>query len=77
MAQIIDGKAIAADIRQHIANQVQFLKTNHNLTPGLSVVLIGENPRVRLRSKQSNSNHQRWHEFFPSPKDATISEQKH
>ena len=26
MAQIIDGKAIAADIRQHIANQVRFLK---------------------------------------------------
>ncbi len=75
MAQIIDGKAIAAEIRQHIANQVQFLKTNHNLTPGLSVVLIGENPasQVYVRNKVIQTTNAGMNSFHHQ-KDATISE---
>ena len=41
---IIDGKAIAKRIRADIANNVESLKQNHDVTPGLAAVLVGENP---------------------------------
>lgn len=41
MAQIIDGKAIAADIRREIAADVAALSSDHNLVPGLAVVIVG------------------------------------
>ncbi len=52
-AQIIDGKAVAAALRGRIAEAVRDLEANHNLTPGLAVVLVGENPasQVYVRSK--------------------------
>ena len=53
MAQIIDGKAVAADLRANIAKAVAGLKAAHGLTPGLAVVLVGEDPasQVYVRNK--------------------------
>ena len=53
MATIIDGKAFAAGLREEIARKVNIIKTEHNLTPGLAVVLVGEDPasQVYVRSK--------------------------
>jgi methylenetetrahydrofolate dehydrogenase (NADP+) / methenyltetrahydrofolate cyclohydrolase len=42
-ARIIDGKAIAADVRGKVATEVKRLTTQHGLTPGLAVVLAGNN----------------------------------
>lgn len=52
-ARIIDGKATAAALRERIASAVTSLKDKHGLTPGLAVVLVGENPasQVYVRSK--------------------------
>jgi methylenetetrahydrofolate dehydrogenase (NADP+)/methenyltetrahydrofolate cyclohydrolase len=52
-AEIIDGKAIAAALRQRIAQAVNQLQENHNLTPGLAVVLVGEDAasQVYVRNK--------------------------
>ncbi len=52
-AQIIDGKQIAADLRERVAGEVARLKRDHNLTPGLAVVLVGNDPasEVYVRSK--------------------------
>jgi len=52
-AKIIDGKAIAARIRQEIADEVAALRTKHGLVPGLATVLVGENPasQAYVRSK--------------------------
>jgi len=52
-AQIIDGKAFAANIRAEVAGHVAGLKTDHGITPGLAVVLVGEDPasEVYVRSK--------------------------
>lgn len=44
MTSIIDGKAIAARLRETLAKQVAQLKANHNITPGLAVILVGEDP---------------------------------
>src|SRR4051794_40845747 len=56
-AHIIDGKAIAADLRAKVAAEVQRLRDAHQLTPGLAVVLVGENPAsavyVRQKGKQT------------------------
>ncbi|KAG2616429.1 bifunctional protein FolD 2-like [Panicum virgatum] len=41
MAQIIDGKAIAADIRGEVAAEVAALSSAHNVVPGLAVVIVG------------------------------------
>jgi len=53
MADIIDGKAFAAGLRERIARQVGSLQQQHDLTPGLAVVLVGEDPasQVYVRNK--------------------------
>lgn len=43
-ARIIDGKAIAAELRAKVAAEVKRLSTQHGITPGLAVVLVGNNP---------------------------------
>ena len=52
-AQIIDGKAFAVTVREKVAGHVARLKEEHNITPGLAVVLVGEDPasQVYVRSK--------------------------
>lgn len=52
-ATLIDGKAFAAKVRAHVATHVARLKEDHGLTPGLAVVLVGEDPasQVYVRSK--------------------------
>jgi methylenetetrahydrofolate dehydrogenase (NADP+) / methenyltetrahydrofolate cyclohydrolase len=52
-AKIIDGKAIAADLRARVASEVSRVNREHGLTPGLAVVLVGNDPasEVYVRSK--------------------------
>ncbi len=52
-ARIIDGKAFAADVRGKVAEHVTRLKDEHGVTPGLAVVLVGEDPasQVYVRAK--------------------------
>jgi methylenetetrahydrofolate dehydrogenase (NADP+)/methenyltetrahydrofolate cyclohydrolase len=52
-ATIIDGKQFAARLRAGIAAQVTRLKADHDLTPGLAVVLVGEDPasQIYVRNK--------------------------
>ncbi|SFP15892.1 bifunctional methylenetetrahydrofolate dehydrogenase/methenyltetrahydrofolate cyclohydrolase FolD [Tranquillimonas alkanivorans] len=52
-ATIIDGKAYAATIREKVAAHVARLKDEMDITPGLAVVLVGEDPasQVYVRSK--------------------------
>ncbi|MDR9484118.1 MAG: bifunctional methylenetetrahydrofolate dehydrogenase/methenyltetrahydrofolate cyclohydrolase FolD [Sediminimonas sp.] len=56
-AQIIDGKAFAAEVREKVAGHVSRLKQEHGITPGLAVVLVGEDPAsqvyVRNKGKQT------------------------
>lgn len=52
-ASIIDGKAIARELRERTAARVVALKDRHGLVPGLAVVLVGDDPasRVYVRNK--------------------------
>jgi methylenetetrahydrofolate dehydrogenase (NADP+)/methenyltetrahydrofolate cyclohydrolase len=56
-AHIIDGKAFAAKVRSQVADHVARLKADHDITPGLAVVLVGEDAAsqvyVRNKGKQT------------------------
>jgi methylenetetrahydrofolate dehydrogenase (NADP+)/methenyltetrahydrofolate cyclohydrolase len=56
-ANIIDGKAFAANVRAGIGRRAAVLKETHGITPGLAAVLVGENPAseiyVRNKTKQT------------------------
>lgn len=51
-ARIIDGKQLSDTIKAHVATEVEALKA-HGITPGLSVVLVGDDPasHVYVRNK--------------------------
>ena len=53
VAQIIDGFAIAAELRQDIAVRAAEMKAKHGVVPGLAVVLVGDDPAsgVYVRNK--------------------------
>ena len=52
-ATVIDGKAFAATVRENVAAHVTRIKGESGVTPGLAVVLVGEDPasQVYVRSK--------------------------
>jgi methylenetetrahydrofolate dehydrogenase (NADP+)/methenyltetrahydrofolate cyclohydrolase len=53
-ARIIDGRALAETIRAEIKKEADQLKAEKSITPGLAVVLVGENPasQVYVRMKK-------------------------
>jgi len=48
MANIIDGNKIAQDIRNEVRHKVVDLKEHSGITPGLAVVLVGEDPASQV-----------------------------
>ncbi|NOX41541.1 MAG: bifunctional methylenetetrahydrofolate dehydrogenase/methenyltetrahydrofolate cyclohydrolase, partial [Alphaproteobacteria bacterium] len=56
-AKIIDGKAFAATVRGRVATHVKRLKADHGITPGLAVILVGEDPasEVYVRNKRKQT----------------------
>ena len=55
---LIDGKKIAAELREELRQEVVGLKTKHNKIPGLTVILIGDMAPsqiyVRMKEKAAN-----------------------
>lgn len=47
MAKLIDGKAVAAEVRAEIAKEVAELQDTDGITPGLAVVIVGDDPASR------------------------------
>jgi methylenetetrahydrofolate dehydrogenase (NADP+)/methenyltetrahydrofolate cyclohydrolase len=56
-AQIIDGKVYAERLRAQVTEEVARLQASHGLTPGLAVVLVGDDPasQIYVRSKGEHS----------------------
>jgi methylenetetrahydrofolate dehydrogenase (NADP+)/methenyltetrahydrofolate cyclohydrolase len=56
-AEIIDGKAVAARVRERVAAEVEELRAEHGVTPGLATVLVGDDPasQVYVRMKREDS----------------------
>jgi methylenetetrahydrofolate dehydrogenase (NADP+)/methenyltetrahydrofolate cyclohydrolase len=73
-AEIIDGKGFAAGLRARIATEVAALKAAHGVTPGLAVVLVGDDPasQVYVRNKGTQTREAGMHsEEHRLPADAT------
>ena len=53
MAQIIDGKLVSQTLRTKLAEEVAEFKTKSGITPGLAVILVGNDPAsaVYVRNK--------------------------
>ncbi len=58
-ARIIDGKIIAAELRERVAQEAARVQRDHALVPGLAVVLVGHDPAsevyVRSKAKQTRT----------------------
>ena len=54
VAKRIDGKTFAEGLRGHVAEQVRILKDQHNITPGLAVVLVGKDPASEIYVRNKN-----------------------
>lgn len=50
-AKIIDGKELAKNLCAELSKTVQLLKAKHNTTPGLAVVLVGDDPASHVYVK--------------------------
>lgn len=73
LATIIDGKAIAAELRGKIADAAAKLKAEHDIIPGLAVVLLGEDPasQVYVRNKGRQTVKAGMHSFEHKLPDTT------
>ena len=46
--QIIDGKKVSAEVKEKVRQQTLELKETHGITPGLAVVIVGDDPASRV-----------------------------
>ena len=55
---LIDGKKIAAELREELNKEVLSLKAKHNKIPGLTVILIGDMApsQIYVRMKENAAN---------------------
>lgn len=77
IAKIIDGKKFAEKLRAHVAADVADLKSNHGITPGLAVVLVGDDSasQVYVRNKGEQTKAAGMESFtFRLPADASEDE---
>jgi methylenetetrahydrofolate dehydrogenase (NADP+)/methenyltetrahydrofolate cyclohydrolase len=74
-AKVIDGKAFAAELRARVAAEAGVLRREHGLTPGLAVVLVGDDPAsaVYVKSK-GKAAHEAGFRAFDLRHPATLSE---
>ena len=76
-ASIIDGKGFAAKVRGEVGRHVKRLKDEHGITPGLAVVLVGEDPasQVYVRSKGKQTVEAGMNSY-EHKRDASISQEE-
>ncbi len=77
MAHIIDGKAISAAVRAEITEETKALIAETGLTPGLAVVIVGNDPasQVYVRNKRKACNEVGFYsEAYELPEETTQEE---
>ena len=54
---IIDGKKVAAELREELKKKVVDLKSKHNTAPGLTVILVGEDApsNIYVKNKEKSA----------------------
>ena len=77
MTKIIDGKRISAEVRSEIAAETAELKAKYGITPGLAVVIVGDDPasKVYVRNKKKACDEAgMYSEVIAMPEETTESE---
>lgn len=75
--QIIDGKKVSAQVKQEVKNETELLKKEHSITPGLAVVIVGDDPasRVYVNNKKKACELVEFHsEEYALPAETTQEE---
>ena len=54
---IIDGKKVAAELREELKKKVADLKSTYNAVPGLTVILVGEDipSKIYVKNKEKSA----------------------
>ena len=75
-ASVIDGKAVAASVRERVRGEVEELTREFGRAPGLATVLVGDDPgsKIYVRRKHEASNEVGIRSFEHEP-DASISQE--
>ncbi|MEN9800370.1 MAG: hypothetical protein RL653_4067 [Pseudomonadota bacterium] len=71
MARLIDGKALAAEVRSEVKSGVETLRAATGVVPGLAVVRVGEDPASKIyvggkRKAAAEAGFQAWEHHFPA-----------
>ena len=77
MTEIIDGKLVSKKVREEIAEETKKFKAEYSITPGLAVILVGNNPAsaVYVRNKHKASLEVGFESFqIMMPEDTTEEE---
>lgn len=48
VARLLAGKVFATQIKESVKTEIELLKTKHGVTPGLAVIIVGENPASKV-----------------------------
>src|SRR5947209_4623000 len=73
-ARIIDGKAVAAALREQVAREVADFTADHGTPPGLATVLIGDDPASEIYvSSKRRTSAELGIESFHHPLSASVS----
>ena len=64
MAALIDGKKIAAEVRGEITKETEAFVAEHGYAPGLTVIIVGENPASQVYVETPGSD---LHPSLPNP----------
>jgi methylenetetrahydrofolate dehydrogenase (NADP+)/methenyltetrahydrofolate cyclohydrolase len=77
MAQLIDGKAVAAKVRAEIATEARSLQTQRGVVPGIALVRVGEDPasKTYVGSKKKAAQELGFNQW-EHPLEASVSQQK-
>lgn len=76
MTQIIDGKKISAEIKEELKLKTEELKKSKGITPGLALLLVGEDPasKIYVSSKEKSCQQIGFHSIVRKEPE-TITEQ--
>ncbi len=76
MGQLIDGKAVAARVRAEVKAEVERLKAERGIVPGLTVVRVGEDPasKIYVTGKKKAAEEVGFHSWEEHPDESITQE---
>lgn len=77
MSNIIDGKAVSQSVKDRIKTETAEIKEKYGITPGLAVIIVGDNPasRIYVNNKKKACEYVGFNSYeYALPKETTEAE---